>query len=194
MAIYIQGKTICRICGRMLTSSAGLVGFPNIELPPGLGKLADSCVHRSCLDTHIRHNELLQAWKQHWLAQAERSGAYASVNLNGVAIFNGRRFTFTALDSFIELEDTAEAFEQLRTFFASFNGHEALSTMTAWNEYQLAPGTGGTQLMVTANTSPSTAIRATQDGAMLDYEFTAERWTKFAHGWGALNSRPASGT
>jgi hypothetical protein len=189
MAIFIKGKTTCRICGQVLTSSAGMVGFPNMELPSALGELGDSCLHRSCLDTHARREELLNAWKQHWLAQAERAGVAAPVNQHGVVIFNKRRFTSAALDSFVELEDQAEVFEQLRAFFASFNGCEPLSTVTTWNAYELTPGAVGTRLLVTANASSSTALRATEESAVLDYEFTAALWTGFVHGWGDLASR-----
>ena len=189
MAIFIKGKTTCRICGQVFTSSAGMVGFPNMELPAGLGELGDSCLHRSCLDAHARRDELLQAWKQHWIAQAERAGTEASVNQYGVVIFNKRRFTFAALDSFVELEDQVEVFNQLRAYFASFNGREPLSTVTTWNAYELAPSAAGTRLLVTANPSPSTTLRATQENTVLDYEFTAERWMGFARGWGDLASR-----
>ena len=189
MAIFIKGKTTCRICGQVLTSNAGMVGFPSTELPAGLGELGDSCLHRSCLDAHARRDELLQAWKQHWLAQAERAGADASVNRHGVVIFNKRRFTFAALDSFVELEDQMEVFDQLRAFFASFNGREPLSTVTTWNAYELAPSSVGVRLLMTASASPSAALRATQESVVLDYEFTAERWTGFVHGWGDLALR-----
>lgn len=193
MAIFIKGKTTCRICGQVLTSSAGMVGFPNMELPAGLGKLGDSCLHRSCLDAHARRDELLQAWKQHWMVQAERAGADASVNQHGVVIFNKRRFTFAALESFVEFEDQVEVFDQLRAFFGSFNGREQLSTATTWNTYELVPRAAGTCLLVTTNAAPAMALRATQESAVLDSEFTAERWAGFALAWQATESRPATG-
>ncbi|MFT3777548.1 MAG: hypothetical protein QM772_04575 [Ottowia sp.] len=189
MAIFIKGKTRCRICGQVLTSNAGIVGFPNTKLPVGLGELADSCVHRSCLDAHARRDELLQAWKQHWLAQAELAGADALVNRHGVFIFNKRRFTFAALDSFIELEDQLEVLDQLRVFFSSFNGREQLSTVTTWNTYELTPSSVGARLLVTANALPSAALRAAQENAVLDYACTGERWTGLVHGWGELTSK-----
>lgn len=189
MAIFINGKTMCRICGQALTSSAGMVGLPSMELPPGLDELGDSCLHRSCLDVHARRDDLLQAWKQHWLTQADRTGAHASVNRHCVVIFSKRRFTFAALDSFIELEDQVEVFDQLRAFFGSFNGREPLSTATTWNVYELTPGSLGARLLVKANALPSAALRSTQESAVLDYEFTAERLTEFIHGWGDLASR-----
>jgi hypothetical protein len=189
MAIFIKGKTTCRICGQVLTANAGMVGFPSMGLPSGLGELGDSCLHRNCLDAHARHDELLQAWRQHWLAQAERAGADASVNRHSVVLFNKRRFMFVALDSFVELEDQVEVFDQLQAFFASFNEREPLSTVTAWNAYKLAPDSVGTRLLVTANASPSAALRVTQESAVLDYEFTTERWTGFVHGWSDLASR-----
>lgn len=189
MAIFIRGKTTCRICGQVLMSNAGMVGFPSMELPPGLGELGDSCLHRNCLDAHPRHGELLQAWKHHWLVQAERAGADTAVNRNGVVIFNKKRFTFAALGSFVELEDQVEVFGQLRSFFTSFNKRELLSTVTAWNAYELAPSSVGARLLVTANILPSAALRATQESTMLDYEFTAERWTGFIRGWSDLALR-----
>lgn len=189
MAIFIKGRTTCRICGKVLTSSASMVGFPHMELPRGLQELADSCLHRSCLDEHARRGELLQAWRQHWLAQTERAGAEASVNRHVAVFFHKRRFTFAAMDSFVEIEDQAEAFDQLRAFFPSFDGHERLSAVTTWNTYELAPGVMGTRLLVTANTSPSAALRAPQENAVLDYEFTAERWVAFVRGWGELPAR-----
>jgi hypothetical protein len=183
MAIFIKGKSSCRICGQVLTSNAGMVGFPTMELPAALGELGDSCLHRGCLDAHARRDELLQAWSQHWQAQAEQAGTDVSVNRHGVVIFNKRRFTFAAADSFVELEENLEAFDQLQAFFASFSGRESLSTVTPWNAYELAPSSEGARLLVTANVSPSAAPRATQERAVLDYEFSAERWAGFVHGW-----------
>ena len=189
MAIFIKGKTTCRICGQVFTSSADMVGFPNMELPIGLEALGDSCLHRSCLDTHARRDELLEAWTQHWLAQTERVGTEVSGNRHGVLIFSKRRFTFAALETFVEVEDHVEAFNRLRAFFMSFNGRETLSTVTTWNTYELAPVAVGVRLRVMANAAPTTTLRATQESAVLDYEFTTERYEGFALGWTDLASR-----
>ncbi|TFW33243.1 hypothetical protein [Massilia horti] len=183
MAIFIEGKTRCRICGQVIIPSAVMVGFPNVELPTGLETLADSCLHRRCLDAHPRHVELLQEWQQHWLAQAERGRIDASVNEHGVVIFRKRRFTFAALDSFVVLEDELAVFDQLKMFFISFDKREPASTVTAWNTYELTPSEVGARLHVSANPALATTLRATQESVIIDYEFTGERWSKFALGW-----------
>lgn len=188
MAIFIRGKTTCRICRQVLTSGAHTVGFPNWELPAWLGELADRCTHRSCLDAHSQRDDLLQAWEQHWKAQTKQAGTGALVNQHGLVIFKKRTFTFVALDTFVEIEDQVEVFDQLRIFFSSFDGHERLSTATAWNTYVLERVPSRIRLLITANPAPATAPQTTWEGPMLEYEFIAERWAGFACGWQAGGS------
>ena len=188
MAIFIKGKTTCRICGDVLTSGATMVGFPNVRLPVGLEEIADSCVHRSCLDSHARRDELLQAWRRSWVAQAERAPAQASVNQHCVVLFYPKRFVLAALESFVDIEEALESFDQLRAFFGSFNGSERLSTVASWNAYELAPNGAGTRLLVTRNAAPGAAF-SVQDDAVLDYEFNEQRMTSFLDGWASLAKR-----
>jgi len=191
MAIFIKGKTTCRICGQVLTSGAVMVGFPNMAMPSGLEELADSCVHRSCLDAHPRHDELSQAWAQHCVAQAQRAGAQGLINPHGVVIFSKKRFTFAALESFVVIEDQLDALDPLRVFFGSFDERERLSVATPWSTYELASSASGVHLLITANPTPGTALRATQESALLDHVFTPASWTGFGLAWKALETTPA---
>lgn len=191
MAIFIKGRTTCRICRQVLTSSAVMVGFPNMALASGLEEIADSCVHRSCLDAHPRHEELARAWAQHWLAQAERAGAQSSIQPQGVIIFNKKRFTFATLESFVVIEDPWDAFDRLRAFFGSFDGREPLSVATPWNTYELAPSASATHLLVTANHRSGTTLRATPESTVIDHVFTPARWIGFRLAWKALETTPA---
>lgn len=189
MGIFIKDKTICRICGQVIASSAGMVGFPNTGLPTGLEELGDSCLHRSCLDTHVRRDDLLQMWRQHWLEQAKNTSTSAAITRHSVVIFNKKRFVFAALDTFVELEDQLEEFSKLQKFFVSFDGCDSLSAVTTWNTYKLTAGAVGTRLLVTLNSAPSITLRVVQESTVLDYDFMAKQWEGFVAGWAQLASR-----
>jgi hypothetical protein len=186
MAIFIKGKTTCRICGQVLTSSAVIVGVPNMKLPEGLEKLGDSCAHRACLDSHPRRDEIQLAWKQHWVAQAGRAPLQAAVNEHAVALFYPKRFVFAALDSFIDFEEAMESFDQLQGALGSSDGRERMSLAAAWNTYELDPTPSGSRLVIAANPAPENSRRSAEDSALLDYEFTSQRWAAFAQGWAGL--------
>lgn len=188
MAIYVKGKTTCRICGQVLTPSAVMVGFPNTKLSFGLESLADSCLHRTCLDVHPRRDELVQAWRQHWVAQAERASSHASINEHAVMLFYPKRFVFAALDSFVDLEEALDSFDRLKAFFGSYTGRERLSAVASWNAYELVPDESGTRLVVIRN-SAAGAASVLQDGAVLDYKFTPQLMASFAGGWAALEKQ-----
>ena len=189
MAIYVKGKTTCRICGQVLASSAVMVGFPNTKLPVGLEALADSCLHRACLDAHTRRDEISQAWSQHWVAQAERAPSHASITKHAVMLFYSRRFVFAALESFVDIEEALESFDRLKAFFGSFVGSERLSTVASWNTYELVPDESGTRLMVTRNSAATTTSGTSQDDVVLDYKFTPQLMALFADGWAGLTKK-----
>ena len=183
MAIFIQGKTTCRICSQPLQTRAEMTGMPLLQLPHGLQDLADSCVHRRCLDAHKRRDEILQAWQQHWQTQAIVPGLQALANRHGIVVFRSRHFAFAALDSFVAFEEAASSFNLVRAFFTSFDRREPLSAEAAWNTYELLPTPVGVRLTATSNPPAPGASSVLQDRLLMDYEFTSERWVAFATAW-----------
>ena len=187
MAIFVKGRTTCRICSLTISSADEMVGMPIFPLPSGLQELADSCLHRRCLDEHPRREELLLAWQQHWRAQAKVPGLKASVNPHGALIFRGARFMFAAMDTFVYLEEASGALNELATFFVAFNSRERASLVAAWNTYALEPRSGGVRLLVTQNPPAPGTLRATDDTLLLDYEFSAASWKSFVDAWADLD-------
>ena len=183
MAIFIQGKTTCRLCGSAIERGAEMVGLPHMPLPSGFQDLGNSCLHRRCLDAHPMRADFVQAWQQHWRAQATAPGVKASVSPHGVAIFISSRFVFAAAGSFVTFEEATGSFEALRGFFKSFDGSRQACVVAAWNTYEATPTPDGVRLLVTDNPPPPGVQRVSQDPLLVDAGFTHARWGSLARAW-----------
>lgn len=184
MAIFIAGKTVCQICSQAIDSSARMAALPRrMTLPPDLAELAGGCLHRACLDAFPRRVELLKGWQQDWRAEASAPGPISKSNALGIAMFRTTRFMFASLDTFIDFEEAADAFEPLRAFFMTFDGTRTASMTTAWNVWKLEPRADGVRMTTTRTPPPPGTLRASNDPLHLDYTFTPSRWQNFARTW-----------
>lgn len=183
MAIFILGKTVCGICGSTIDVKSQMVAMPRMYLPRGLESLAGSCLHRNCLDGFPARADVLEGWKQHWRAQASVPTLRSQTNLHGVALFRPGRFTFGALDTFVDFEEAEDAWGPLREFFTSSDGSRRATLVTTRNTWELDPQVNGTRMTITRNPPPPGTIRDVSDTVRLDYTFNSNHWQHFVRAW-----------
>lgn len=180
MALLIEGKTACRLCNQPIYSKAEALGLPQMQLPAEFVSLNDSVVHRACLTNHPERSSLSTAWKTHWQETFTNSGQAAVALDGGMELRIKRRLVMVQFDTFIEIEERVEDFEQFNKFFASIRDGVDEEISLGWNRYEISWADGTPELLIKRNPSMSAdAGKAQSADVSLRYKFSSDEWNSF---------------
>jgi len=180
MALLVEGKTVCRLCNQPIYSKAEAVGLPQMQLPAEFVSLNDSVVHRTCLMNHPERSSLSTAWKMHWQEISANSGQVTVALDGGMELRIKRRLVMVQFDTFIEIEERVEDFEQFNKFFASIRDGANEETSLGWNRYEISWVGGMPELLIEKIPSMSAGVAKAQSADVsLRYRFSSDEWNSF---------------
>jgi hypothetical protein len=91
MALILEGKTLCGICGKPITSVSDAIGFPAF-LPPGhrLSRFSDGAFHAKCFDECVEREavlNVLEKYRQIWQSRPANVKSLAEIEAWGKEAF-----------------------------------------------------------------------------------------------------------
>ena len=187
MAIFIQGKTVCALCGKPISSTGVAVAFPKIALPPEFVGLADGFAHRTCLATHPSRRTLIDRWSEYWKAQALATDGQAHTHPQAVLFQVTRRFVFVSFEDFMVIEEVREDLSRLAMFFASAPPGQKSNISLGWSRYQVDRTQEAVGLLITSLPRPKpvrdSSMVVKERSELVNHQFAPSGWERFSQVW-----------